>query len=361
MANLQKRPNGKWRARYRDEAGRQHARHFARKMDAQAWLDEVTASVVTGQYVDPRAGQETFRAYAEHWRSIQAHRDTTRAHVESMFRRHVYPSLGSKPLASILPSDVQALVTRLDLAPSTVAVIHSLVYGVMKAAVRDRRIAANPCEGTKLPKVTKKKVVPIPTETVLALRDALPAEVRAVVTFVAATGVRQGECFGLTRDRINFLRREVLIDRQLTRAVGEEPRLGPVKTASSVRRIPLPAVASQALSDHLAAYPPGDEGLVFTVDGRAITRSVWGHLWRGPARELGIAPGEGLHVLRHYYASLLIRHGESVKVVQERLGHASATETLDTYSHLWPDSDDRTREAVDEVLLGVVGDSVGTA
>ena len=57
-----------------------------------------------------------------------------------------------------------------------------------------------------------------------------------------------------------------------------------------------------------------------------------------------------MHALRHYYASLLIRHGESVKVVQARLGHASASETLDTYSHLWPDSEDSTRAAVDAVL-----------
>jgi len=64
--------------------------------------------------------------------------------------------------------------------------------------------------------------------------------------------------------------------------------------------------------------------------------------------EVGDVPK--FHDLRHYYASLLIRHGESVKTVQARLGHASATETLDTYSHLWPDSDDRTREAVDSVL-----------
>jgi integrase len=49
-------------------------------------------------------------------------------------------------------------------------------------------------------------------------------------------------------------------------------------------------------------------------------------------------------------ASLLIAHGESVKTVQDRLGHASATETLNTYSHLWPDSEDRTRDAVDEAL-----------
>jgi integrase len=58
--------------------------------------------------------------------------------------------------------------------------------------------------------------------------------------------------------------------------------------------------------------------------------------------------------LGHFYASLLIRHGESVKTVQARLGHASATETLDTYGHLWPDSEDRTRQAVDLVLGGPV-------
>ena len=57
--------------------------------------------------------------------------------------------------------------------------------------------------------------------------------------------------------------------------------------------------------------------------------------------------GTRFHDLRHFYASLLVRYGESVKVVQVRLGHASAAETLDTYSHLWPDSEDRTRAAVD--------------
>ncbi len=59
--------------------------------------------------------------------------------------------------------------------------------------------------------------------------------------------------------------------------------------------------------------------------------------------------GEGVAV-EQPYASLLIRHGESVKTVQARLGHASAAETLDNYSHLWPNSDDRTRVAVDAVL-----------
>jgi integrase len=78
------------------------------------------------------------------------------------------------------------------------------------------------------------------------------------------------------------------------------------------------------------------------------------------------AGAEGLrfHDLRHFYASLLTNHGESVKVVQARLGHASASETLDTYAHLWPDNEERTRAAVDDVLGDHVarrGPSAGTA
>ena len=89
-----------------------------------------------------------------------------------------------------------------------------------------------------------------------------------------------------------------------------------------------------------------------------LRRSAFGTVWRAAVKEAG-AEGVVFHALRHYYASLLIRHGESVKTVQDRLGHKSASETLDTYSHLWPDSDDRTRDAVD-VVLGRPGDYVRT-
>ena len=357
MANIQKLSSGRWRARYRDQAGREHAKHFKRRVDGQRWLDEVTTSVVTGQYVDPSAGRIAFREYAEHWREIQAHRPSTKAHVETNLRLHVYPTLGARPISSILPSDVQALVTRLELAPATVGVIHALMAGIFKSAVRDRRIIANPCEGTRLPEVVKKRIVPLETSVVLALRDAMPDEVKAVITTIAGTGPRQGEVFGLTRDRVNFLRREIHIDRQLVGVVDGQPVFGPPKTKASVRDVPMPQVVMDALGDHLQTFGSHESGLIFTLDGQPITRQRWGHLWRTPARALGVPTGEGLHALRHYYASLLIRHGESVKVVQERLGHASATETLDTYSHLWPDSDDRTRQAVD-LVLGSSADSL---
>ena len=69
--------------------------------------------------------------------------------------------------------------------------------------------------------------------------------------------------------------------------------------------------------------------------------------------------GFDFHELRHYYASLLIRYGESIKTVQARLGHKSAEETLNTYSHLWPDSDDRSRDAVDAALRAESGEKFG--
>jgi integrase len=159
-----------------------------------------------------------------------------------------------------------------------------------------------------------------------------------------------------------MLRRNVRIDRQLVGLDdnGLRPRFGPPKTPASNRMIPLPQVVVDVLSAHLASYPPL-EGLVFAFKGMPLSRQRIGHVWRPVALAAGLPPGTGLHVLRHHYASLLIRHGESVKTVQGRLGHASAVETLDTYSHLWPDSDDRMREAVDAVLRGPLADSLRTA
>jgi integrase len=372
MSSIKKRDDGKYRARYRDEAGKEHARHFGRKVDAQSWLDEVTASIVRGDYVAPRAGVETVRAFADRWLAMQPLRPSSAYNYKSHLTRHVYPAFGDRSLASIAPSDVQAWVRRLSvgydgrkaLAPTTVGVVHAIFFGIMAAAVADKRIKANPCLATKLPRDEKdRQVVPMTTEQMIAVRDAVPASLRAMIVLGAGTGMRQSEVLGLTVDRVDFLRRTVRVDRQLLAVPARPIELGPPKTKKSVRTIPLPQVVVEALAEHLAAFPATDDGeipgLIFTRDGDPWTRQRFGHVWRPVAKAAGLPPRTGFHALRHYYASLLIRHGESVKTVQARLGHASAAETLDIYSHLWPDSDDRTREAVDSVLM-TSADSVRT-
>jgi integrase len=130
---------------------------------------------------------------------------------------------------------------------------------------------------------------------------------------------------------------------------GGAPDFAPPKTSASYRDVPPPDVVLDALSAHIAEYEPGD--LTFTNESsEPIRRMRFSDIWRPAVAAAGLPKGTGFHALRHHYASLLIRHGESVKVVQSRLGHASASETLDTCSHLWPDSEDRTRAAVNELL-----------
>jgi integrase len=358
MASVEKRVrNGKvtWLARWRDPDGRSRKRTFPRRVDADRFMKKIAADLLHGDYVDPN-DPTTVKEYAESWRLAQVHRPTTRAHVETNLRRHLYPYFGNRRLASVRPSEVQAWVTRLagQLSPATVQVIHGILAAIYKAAIRDRRVSTSPCEGTKLPRKQPKEVVPLETSVIAAIRAAIPERYRALVTLASGTGMRQGECFGLTVDRIDFLRRSVRVDRQLVLLPREPPFLAPPKTSASHRTIPLPQTVVVALSEHIRRFPIiHPDGLVFTDDdGEALRRTAFSReVWRPTIRKVPTAPATaGMHDLRHYYASLLIRHGESVKTVQRRLGHATAAETLDTYSHLWPDSDDRTREAIDAVF-----------
>ncbi len=360
MASVKRRErDGKttYVARWRDPVGRQRKRSFGRKVDADRFLTTVEHGMLTGSYVDPAAGKVTFGEYAEQWRAAQVHRPSTVAHVETMLRRHAYPVLGDRPMSAIRPSEVQAWVKRLStgeggpsLAPATVGVVHGLVAAVFKSAVRDRIVTGSPCDGVKLPKREPHRVEPRTTEAVQAIAAAIPDRYRALVLLAAGTGLRQGEALGLTVNRLDFLRRMLTVDRQLVHMPRREPFHGPPKTSASYRVVPLPRVVVDVLAEHLRRYPAGLDGLVFTTEaGGPIRRTSFSAVWRAAVAAAG-QDGAVFHELRHYYASLLIRHGESVKVVQSRLGHATAAETLDTYSHLWPDSEDRTRQAVDAVL-----------
>lgn len=354
-----------WRARYRDEQGKEHSKHFTRKSDGERWLDEVTASLVTGQYVAPSAGKISLRDFAEHWRSIQVVRPNTASRYETTLRRHVYPTLGQMPISGVRPTHIQAWVKQIseNLAPSTVAVAHGILSSCLKAAVADRRIVRNPCEGTRLPEVPPSKIIPPTTTEVVRLRDQIDPRYRALVHLCAASGLRPGEAFGLTVDRVDFLRATVTVDRQAVYVAKQPITFGPPKRLpASLREIPIPRDLVEALSAHISTYGLGEHDLIFTSPtGGFIRRSTFSSkVWRPAVKATGLREGTRLHDIRHYYASLLIRHGESVKTVQKRLGHATAQETLDTYGHLWPDSDDHTRSIAALALLDTSADDVGT-
>jgi len=144
------------------------------------------------------------------------------------------------------------------------------------------------------------------------------------------------------------LQRELDVVEQLTLVAGAPPRMAPPKTRGSVRTVPMPDVVSDALAAHLAVFPAGGpDDLVFRsrTGGPVWANTFHGSVWT-PLRERAGVPQARFHDLRHFTASALIRYGESVKTVAAVLGHSDETETLRTYSHLWPDADVRTRAAI---------------
>ena len=353
----------KYRARWRGPDGSQKSRTFIKKTDADGFARRMDYDLNVGTYVDPHAGKVLVRVYGEQWRKGQLqHRESTARDVESGLRVHLYPVLGDRQIASIRASDVQLWVAGLTkkLAPATVTKTYSFLATMLKSAVRDGLIARTPCIDINLPEIEKKRVAPLTVEQVAALIEAAPTHYRALLHFCAGTGARAREAFGVTVDRFDFLRRQVTFDRQLATRDGSARWKAP-KTASSVRSVPLDDGVLQAVADYLAINPASSDGLIFRtpVAGRGfdLHRAYGGGnkvgWFRKAARTAGLSDDITLHDLRHFYASLLIRNGASVKTVQARLGHKSALETLDTYGHMWPDADEQTRNILNEALVGL--------
>jgi len=357
MASIQKRDNGSWRARYRDAAGKEHARHFPRKIDAQRWLDEETASIVTGRYVDPKAGKITFSQWFEQWAAVQVWATGTKLKADqalaiSTFQDH--------QIRTILPSHVQAWVKGMSarLAPATVKVYYNIVNSAFRAAVTDKVIAENPCAGAKLPRERRREaamMIPTPEQLGKAL-DAAPDWFAPFVSVCAFAGLRLGEAAGLQLADVNFLRRTISVSRQIQGNTKASAEVVPPKHGSE-RVVYVAEELVQVLARHVETTGVfGKEQWLFGLGGTYFNRNSAADRWKQVRETAGI--GEfTIHDLRHFYASGLIADGCDVVTVQRALGHAQPSITLNTYSHLWPTAEDKTRTAGSRLIAAVLGDS----
>ena len=354
MSSVDKMPNGKWRARWRTPDGASRSRNFTRKADAEKHLTGIEHRKLSGEYVDSATGRVTFGEYARSWVAAQPHRPSTAASLESMMKVHMIPAFGDRSFGKIRPSDVQAFITGLPLAPTTVRTVYAKLSAIFAAAVLDRVIASSPCtRAIKLPRLHGGEITPMDPSEVRTVIDAVDERYAALFLLMAGTGLRPGEALGVTVDRVEFLKRTIRIDRQLT-TITSVAEFAPVKTAASNRTVAVPDSVLDALAAHIRRFGTGRDGLLFTTaNGQPIRRDQLGYAWRVAAKAAGIVDRTP-HDLRHFAASVMIENGASVKAVQRQLGHEKATTTLDTYAHLWSDAEDVTRRALEVGVAAVV-------
>ena len=352
------RRDGAWRARYRNATtGRQHEKTFQRKVDAQRWLREELGKVDRGTWVDPRSGRVTFEEYFETWAARQVWVGGT---VKAMSLAVRTTTFADMELRTIRPTHVEAWVKsmtvttgdRAALAPSTIKTRFANVGSVFRAAVRDQLIGADPTEAVRLPRQRKREAamrVPEAGE-VRRLLDAADERFVAFIAVCAFAGLRLGEAAALKFEDVDFLRRTLHVRRQVQRLDGGQVEIRLPKYGSE-RDVPLPDELLTILSAHAALAHRGEWLFSGAADDPPHQNTV-GYWWRKTRTRAGVGEVR-LHDLRHFYASGLIAAGCDVVTVQRALGHASATTTLNTYSHMWPSAEDKTRKAA-AVLAGEV-------
>jgi len=344
MASIKRHDNGRWRARYYDAEGKQHARHFSRRADAQMWIDEQTAKLVTGTHIAPRQARVTVGEWCDTWlEGYRGNRASTVRQAEVHLAR-IRAAFGSMQLGAVRPSHVRTWCAQLaaeGLADSYIYALHARLAQLYSDAVHDGLVAKSPCSRRTSPTSGKQRAYVATTEQVWALHDAVPMHLKPAVLLGAFAGLRLAEACGLRVSDVDFMRGVIVPAVQYPAE--------PLKTETSRTPIPIPQSLALVLSAHVVRF--GAETLLVNEYGRqlgpwALERAVRSARATVP----GLPPTFRFHDFRHYFASLLIASGADVKVVQARLRHASAKTTLDTYGHLWPDSDDSTRAAIDAAM-----------
>lgn len=349
MSSIAKRDDGKWRARYRDAAGKEHSRHFPRKVDAERWVTVERSKLQRGDWTDPARARITVGELAVAWldRKLDL-KPSTRARYASIIERHVMPSWRSVPLSAVAYEDVAAWVGRLSasgLSGSSVRQCHRVLSLILSDAVRGKRLQSNPAEGVELPRAAKPEKRFLSAAEVARLVDAAGRDGLAVQT-LAYTGLRFGELAALRVRRVDLMRRRVEVAEAVTEVNGALVA-GTPKTHQR-RSVPLPRFLVDQIAPLLAGKGPDD--FVFTSSTGAQLRlmNFRRRSFDKAVRQAGL---DGLtpHELRHTAASLAIGAGANVKDVQRMLGHASAAMTLDVYAGLFEDSLDGVADRMDAV------------
>lgn len=370
--------------RWRDEGGRERRKSFTKKGDADKFAAKITTDLERGHYIDPDAPKTPLRKVCEGWLRSADHRPQTAQGAERQFRLWVYPHIGDRAVGGVKRGDIETWlkILRESLAESTCAIIYGRLKAALTWAVHNDMIVKNPCNGIKSPSTRHPEIVPLPQEAVSALVAAAPPRYRAMILLAAGSGLRMGELVGLELKDLDLEKGEVHVRQQVVRLDQGDPYIGPPKTDSSYRTVPLAKGVVEALSEHVRRFPPAPVELVDQTDPRrphsrvallvfpnsggraAVNGGNWSGVWSNTRKRANVALEEAdspvrvpqsvsMHDLRHFYASLLIFHRESIKTVQKRLGHAKPSVTLDVYTHLFEDVEDTTRDAVQNVLGGV--------
>ena len=347
----------RWRARYVDEHGRDHSQMFARKIDAQRWLDQQVSDQVTGTWTDPRLGSQHLRVIAAKWLETKATKaPKTYAGYRSILNTLVLPRWGDVPLRDINYDNIQQWISGLSvsgsarfkgkgLSPSRVIQTHQVMSQILRYAVRAKCLPSNPADDAELPRLNEVERRYLSHDELHRLAFA-SGRFRTLVLTLGYCGLRFGEAVALKVSDLDLDARRIRVSRSVTHVATIGMQEGPTKSHAT-RSVPIPKFLAPMLKADIEGRD-GDQ-LVFPSPRRGGWLPLGEFRWAFDKATAAVKLGEFVpHELRHTCASLAISVGANVKVVQKLLGHKTATMTLDRYGHLFPDDLDAVADRLNE-------------
>lgn len=333
---IEKRASGRYRVRVYHRGREIASKTFDRKCDAVLWERAQKHALASGTWVALAERGVTLAEWYSTWRAAYHQRKlSTETGAEALWRLHIVPAFGRRPVATISHTEVatwaRALVGKRS--PSTARQALGELRRCLDAAVRANIITRNPCTGVKLPTAQPGEPHPLTREEVGALVEAMPTERDRVLVLVAAYGgLRWGELAALRVADLSRDRASVRVARSAS-AVAGVIHEGPVKTYAA-RTVPLPRFVAAAVSEWITSASLDRRSRLFPsaaggpLDGGNWTRRVF-----KPALVRAGLDGQGItpHCLRDTAASLAIADGASAVAVAALLGHQSAQTTLRHY------------------------------
>lgn len=378
MASIdpKRRPDGTYRARWREyPGGPQKTKHFARKVDAQQFLDGIAGALHSGTYIDPAAGKIKLRDWWATWQASRSDLEwSSEVRNDDRWRLHIEPALGDVPLSSIDKAMLRAYaaeLTKSGMAASSVRKCVQAVGQALEVAVEDRLIPSNPAARLRgLPKSKGHSAqFCSPAEISLLVASTIEHH-RALVMTGAWSGLRFGELTGLRRRNLDLMRRRITVVETMTEVRGQVIHKRYGKTGAARRSVPIPRHLVEALTEHTAGM--GADALVFpSADGEPIRRSNFHQrVWQPAATTAGLgarvpAPTEddpkrtawsGMrpHDLRHTAVSFWIAAGADLTQLKQWAGHESIATLVDTYGHLMPDREEPVIDALELLAAGAI-------
>ena len=340
----------RWRARYYDPTGRERAKTFDTKRDAERYLADQRTALDSSHWIDPRAGDARLRAlWAQFERDLLPQRRPTTQQNYRAAWRNVERLLGDYPVGRLRHSDVQRFVTELEKGAETVRMAYRVLSLVLDYAVRGRYVSENVAKGVRLPAARRPRERILDAAQLLALADAVGLAGRGQVLVMGLAGLRWSEMAALRCGAVDLAARRIHVFEAAPEAGGRTHQ-GDAKSLASVRWVAIPRLLDQDLSGRIEGRAEDD--LVYPAPKGGFDRV--GNFRRRVAWDAACARAGVAHVtphdLRRTFGSLARLGGADLRYVQKTLGHASITTTSRIYAHLYDTEPDLVAAGIDRVL-----------